>query len=338
MILEPVRYQRFVLLGGGRPLLAFAEGAIAQGRAVQVISSPAQLAAEFAHGTLESELTDRNIPFESRVDLPPQRLVKHVDNETLGLSVSSPWIFRREHIDVFRGALLNLHGAALPRHRGAGGDTWQILQGRQKGGFTLHAVNEGIDTGAIILQELFDYPSACRTPSDRQRFAMSREAVFVHRVIDALCGREPLPARKQNHDESTYWPRLDTRVNGFVDWSWSAGEIRTFVDAFDSPYAGAGTYLGDRLIRLSGCEKAAEGPFHAFQAGLVYRANDGRIHVAARGSGLSVARVVDGETGEPFRGLRVGDRLHTPRAVLEQALTYRPRYTANGMPPPPALD
>ena len=55
---------------------------MARGHPVQVISSSAKLAEPPYRRTLELELAERGIPFASHVDLPPERLVGYVDDET----------------------------------------------------------------------------------------------------------------------------------------------------------------------------------------------------------------------------------------------------------------
>ena len=49
---------------------------------------------------------------------------------------------------------------------------------------------------------------------------------------------------------STYWPRLKTDINGWVDWSLKIDSIERFICAFDEPYSGAKTFLGNKTVSL----------------------------------------------------------------------------------------
>jgi len=72
----------------------------------------------------------------------------------LGFSCFFSEIFRRAHIDAI-GRLVNLHNAPLPRYRGMRPINWALLNGESSHGVTIHEIDEGVDTGAIISQCTF---------------------------------------------------------------------------------------------------------------------------------------------------------------------------------------
>ena len=41
--------------------------------------------------------------------------------------------------------------------------------------------------------------------------------------------------KKQDEKNSSYWPRLNSKIHGWIDWSWSPKEISDFIKAFDDP-------------------------------------------------------------------------------------------------------
>jgi methionyl-tRNA formyltransferase len=73
----------------------------------------------------------------------------------VALSISSPWIFDQETIDLWNGRFFNFHFALLPRFRGGGGQTWQTLAGEKWGGVTLHQLTTKIDAGPILAKTRF---------------------------------------------------------------------------------------------------------------------------------------------------------------------------------------
>ena len=87
-----------------------------------------------------------------------------VDEHTLGFSISAPWIFKNDIINLFNGNLFNIHNSALPFFRGGGGYSWPILCSNRIGGVAIHDLTVGIDTGKIIMSRDFIYPVFCRIP------------------------------------------------------------------------------------------------------------------------------------------------------------------------------
>ncbi len=67
-------------------------------------------------------------------------------------SIYYRYIFGKEIIDLVKGKIFNLHPSLLPKYRGCSSLTWAIINGEGECGFTYHYVDEGCDTGNIILQ------------------------------------------------------------------------------------------------------------------------------------------------------------------------------------------
>ncbi len=70
----------------------------------------------------------------------------------LGISISLGYLLRREMLAEFPEGCINLHTSLLPWNRGANPNVWSIAR-RTPAGVTLHYIDEGVDTGAILAQE-----------------------------------------------------------------------------------------------------------------------------------------------------------------------------------------
>ena len=46
----------------------------------------------------------------------------------------------------------------------------------------------------------------------------------------------------QNKKNSSYWPRLNSEIHGWINWDWKGNEINTFIKSFGKPYVGAHTH------------------------------------------------------------------------------------------------
>ena len=76
-------------------------------------------------------------------------------------------------------------------------------------------------------------------------------------------------AKDISNKNSFYWPKLDTRKNGWINWNWESKEIVDFINSFSEPYSGASTMLNNEVIRLKIAKKAnskIKFHFHTHQA------------------------------------------------------------------------
>ncbi len=67
-------------------------------------------------------------------------------------SVYYRFLIPKNVIDIVKGKIFNLHPALLPKYRGCSSLTWAMINGEKKCGFTYHYIDEGCDTGNIIIQ------------------------------------------------------------------------------------------------------------------------------------------------------------------------------------------
>ena len=72
--------------------------------------------------------------------------------------------------------------------------------------------------------------------------------------LSNLFTRKIISKKKQSKTHSTYWPRLDTEIHGWINWSWSGNDIVNFIKAFGDPYVGAHTLLNNEKIYLKNCK------------------------------------------------------------------------------------
>ena len=174
-----------------------------------------------------------------------------IEGEIIALSFGARWIINREIRDaLFRGLVLNAHGTRLPNDRGGGGFTWRIMRGDRIGNLVLHQIDDGIDTGPVVLSEEYIVPRHIQTPAEHERYYMQELSGFIcgflKKVFTERCHFESTP---QLNFSSTYYPRIHTPTHGWIDWSWPASDIERFILAFDDPHPGARTFWEAALSR-----------------------------------------------------------------------------------------
>jgi methionyl-tRNA formyltransferase len=330
---------RLLLFGGGELAVALAEWGAQHGLHLGVITSPRHAAETLpvSGGSLSAVLASKGIATTVVEDLASEEARLAIDggdmSTTFCLSLGAAWIFEKELVDgLLGGRLFNLHGSRLPQNRGGGGFSWQILTGNRLGFCTLHLVDEGVDTGDVVAFEEFIYPAACRTPADYMKHYRQASIRFL---ADLLTGvrAEPKEFELASQPEylSTYWPRLHSPSQAWIDWRWTLLHIERFMCAFDDPYCGAQTTWRGRTVRAKRAFASyQDGTFHPFQAGTVYRTNGRWICVACNEGSIVVEALLDERGTSVLGDVRVGDAFYTPAECIANR-TQRVAYTALGL-------
>ncbi len=212
--------------------------------------------------------------------------------DCLAFSYSSPWIFDEYFIGKFGGKFVNIHESLLPAYRGGGGSSWALMQDDNESGVTIHEMMPKIDAGKILLQKKFRFNNCEVTPFSRDEIRHKESIKLVDEFFFKIRNEIDFYGVDQDDSTSAYWPRLNTKTNGFIDWSWNVNEILNFIRAFDEPYIGASTYVNGHLVRLRSPGIEENGRyFHPFMHGLVFRKDSEKLFIATRGGVLTISEV-----------------------------------------------
>ena len=144
-------------------------------------------------------------------------------------------ILPRDVLEIPTIACLNLHASLLPRWRGAAPIQAAIAAGDRETGITVMYMDEGLDTGDILLQRRIDIVPADTGGSLHDRLAkVAPEALLESLELLAKGGAPRIP---QDNALATYAPKLK-REDGKIDWTDPADAIERKIRAFD-PWPGA---------------------------------------------------------------------------------------------------
>lgn len=246
----------------------------------------------------------------------------------IGLSFSAPWIISPTIIDLFNGDIYNLHNQPLPSYRGGGGLSWNILMGDSFGGTCVHKLTSKIDAGDIVARRDFSFPNSFEFPNEFQKFTTNQAFSMLSDWLPVLL-QDGLTGQPSTNDcsKSEYWPRLNTEIHGWIDWSWGLEDIQKFCNAFSYPQSGAKTYVNGRVLQILKVSINRSRPYHPYQLGLVFKILNDDLYVA-HPDGFLCVHVYN--TVDSSARIRLGDRLFTPREVLERAMSTRVQYLPSG--------
>jgi methionyl-tRNA formyltransferase len=144
-------------------------------------------------------------------------------------------ILPRDELEVPRLACLNLHASLLPRWRGAAPIQATIAAGDCETGITAMYMDEGLDTGDILLQRSVEILPNDTGGSLHDRLARIAPEALLESL--RLVAAENAPRIPQDNARATYAPKLK-REHGQIDWSESAEAIERKIRAYN-PWPGA---------------------------------------------------------------------------------------------------
>jgi len=323
---------KFILFGGGAFLVKAAKKIVEQGYELIIFSAKRFLEEDINGKQLSDILREDNLTYHEPKDVNTDKVVlENISETAIGISMGAPWIFKENFIKRFEGKLLNMHCMRLPRNRGGGGYTWKILNKDKLGCSLLHKVDSGIDSGDIVKRKEFNYPESSKTPKDYIDYCHGQNAILFDEFLRDIKNKKDFVAIEQVESLSTYWPRLDSYKQGFLDWAWPLKDIESFINAFDKPYCGVSTFINNKRVFLKDCcVNYDDGSFHPFQTGLIYRKTEDALFVAAHEGILIVRKVYSEDKKDVLSTIKIGDRFFTPLKYLEEAKTSRAICTPEG--------
>jgi methionyl-tRNA formyltransferase len=144
-------------------------------------------------------------------------------------------ILPRDVLEIPKIACLNLHASLLPRWRGAAPIQTAIAAGDRETGITVMYMDEGLDTGDILLRRTIDIVPTDTGGSLHDRLAKVAPEALLGSL--ELLAKESAPRIPQDNALATYAPKLK-REDGKIDWTDPAEAIERKIRAFD-PWPGA---------------------------------------------------------------------------------------------------
>ncbi|MEM7225723.1 MAG: methionyl-tRNA formyltransferase [Pseudomonadota bacterium] len=163
-------------------------------------------------------------------------------------------------LGVPRLGCLNLHASLLPRWRGAAPIQRALLAGDAETGVTIMQMNQGLDTGPILLQRAM--PIASDETAESLHDALAKLGAGM--MVEALQGldRGALEARPQPEEGVTYAAKL-SRADGRLDWRRPAAELERQIRAL-TPWPGAQAQVpgpkGPELLKVLAAQVVEDAP------------------------------------------------------------------------------
>ena len=166
------------------------------------------------------------------------------------VSMSFNQIFKKDFINIPSMKTINCHAGKLPFYRGRNILNWALINDEKEFGITVHYVDEGIDTGDIILQNT--YPI-----TDEDTYATLLERAYtgcadiLYEAIKKLQEGTAEAISQKDIDPVGFYCGMRQIGDEILDWNQSSRDVFNFVRAICHPGPAARTFLDGEEMRIN---------------------------------------------------------------------------------------
>jgi methionyl-tRNA formyltransferase len=197
-------------------------------------------------------------------------------------------IFPRALLELPTHGCINLHASLLPRYRGAAPIQAAIAAGDTTTGVTTMRMEEGLDSGPILLQEETEIGRQETGGELSERLSLQGAELVLETLEQLEAGR--LEPRAQSDEKASLAPRLK-KADGEIDWSLPATQIFDRLRAF-APWPGVFSHLRGQPVKILWGEPVRQAVDPAIQVGELVGLEEDRLVVCCgKGTAFAIERL-----------------------------------------------
>ena len=285
-----------------------------KGRGMKMIASPVK---KFA--------LEKNIPIyqplKIRNNIEFIEEIKRLNPDVICV-VAYGKILPKELLEIPKLGCINVHGSLLPKYRGAAPIQWAVLNGDKTTGITTMYMDEGMDTGDMILKQEVEIGKDETTGELWNRLSKIGGELLIETLKQLEQGIAP---RIKQGEEFTTAPMLDKEM-AKIDWeNKTATEIKNLVRGLN-PIMGAYSYINGKKIKLWKVQHFEEEEFctiknfdkqklHNIENGTILISNDKEgLYIKAKDGVISVLEI----QGENAKRMNINDFLRGNKLKLNE--------------------
>ncbi len=192
-------------------------------------------------------------PIKLKGDINAIDIIKDINPDVI-VVVAFGQILPRSVLDIPSLGCINVHASLLPELRGAAPINWAIIRGYNKTGVTTMLMNEGLDTGDMLLKSEIDI-------NDNNTYEEIHDKLMnigADLLIETLKGIEKgnIIRIKQQNEKSSYAPMLKKEL-GHINWDKDSIEIYNLIRGI-TPWPGAHTFYKGNMIKIWKAENKSQ--------------------------------------------------------------------------------
>lgn len=258
---------------------------------------------DYRDPVLVSLAEENGIPVEICKNINDEEFLRSLDkyNVDMFVSMSFNQIFRSNSINYPPLKTINCHAGKLPFYRGRNILNWALINDEKEYGITVHYVDEGIDTGDIILQRV--YPI---TEEDNYKTLLERAYVdcaqILYDAIKLIVGNKVERIEQNTIDKYGLYCGMRGPGDELLDWNQSSRDVFNFVRAICKPGPQARSFLNGEEIMINKVVYYPEARAYKNTIGQILRKTESGFVVKTKDSFVEVVEY-------EYNGkIRVGDR------------------------------
>lgn len=179
-----------------------------------------------------------------------------------------PYIIPGSLLKLLPDRFINFHYGILPKYRGPNPILAQMLNDETESGISIHVLDENIDTGPIILQQMISIEDNDTFGLQLKKLSMLGASMAVN-LLEMFKSHDILPSFIQDETKASYF-KNPVASDLMISWNnMMSGQIIRLVNACNPWNKGAGTFLKNMGIRITDAELSGEAPFESKLPGTI---------------------------------------------------------------------
>lgn len=254
--------------------------------------------------TLLNYANKYNIPYHKGIKVNSDEFYELATSYNCDLFVSMSFnqIFRNRIINLPQLKTINCHAGKLPFYRGRNILNWALINDEKEFGITVHNIDEGIDTGDIILQRTFPITDDDNY-STLLEVAYKECATILYDAIKIIQKGDFKPIKQSDiHSVGIY---CGVRGSGdeIINWNSTSREVFNFIRALCSPGPKATTYKNGGEIKINKARMIDNAPAYINTTGQIIGKTQEGFLIKTKDTFLEILEI-DSDTK-----LKIGDKL-----------------------------
>ena len=211
-------------------------------------------------------------------------------------------IFKSRTINLPALKSINCHAGKLPFYRGRNVLNWVLINDEKEFGITVHYIDEGIDTGYIVLQKMFEI-----TENDNYSTLLERSyqgcADILYDSIKCIQDGSVVSINQDSIHPVGMYCTQRKKGDEVIDWAQSSRDIFNFIRAICEPGPGARSHIGDEEIIINEAKLICNAPEYIGICGAIIGIDSETFVVKTKDTSI---RITDYSFS---KNIKVGDRL-----------------------------
>ena len=254
--------------------------------------------------TLKDFSVKYNIPYLEKALINSEEFYKKAATYKCDLfvSMSIDQIFKNRIMNLPPLGTINCHAGMLPFYRGRNILNWVLINDEKEFGITVHYIDEGIDTGDIIIQEGFAI-----TDDDDYNSLLNRAYVgcpeLLYKGIKLIQNNEVKRIKQASIHQVGFYCGKRGPGDEKIDWNWSSRRIFNFIRSISSPGPMARSQFGGKDLLINKAKMIEGAPSYINSAGQILSKTPAGFLIKTGDSFIEIVEI------ESEVKLKVGDRL-----------------------------